>query len=132
MGKTSWYGHMKVFNQIDIGLDPFPHGGGVTALEGLMMGIPVVTLRWPSLAGRVSASIMTTLGLTKWIAETEVQYVELAVQKAADLQSLSVLRGRLRDIFTSSVIGDPVAYVRVVEQEYRTLWQEWCADTLLN
>lgn len=28
---------MAVLDQIDIALDPLPHGGGVTTLEGLMM-----------------------------------------------------------------------------------------------
>jgi protein O-GlcNAc transferase len=126
-GKSSWYEHMQAYNQIDIALDPFPHGGGVTALEGLMMGVPVITLRWPTVVGRLSASIMTTLGLTDWIAETQEQYVELAIQKATDLQSLAELRQQLRGIFTSSVIGDQVAYARAVEQEYRQLWREWCS-----
>ncbi len=126
-GKSSWYEHMQAYNQIDIALDPFPHGGGVTALEGLMMGVPVITLRWPTVVGRLSASIMTTLGLTDWIAETQEQYVELAIQKASDLQSLAELRQQLRGIFTSSIIGDQVAYARAVEQEYRKLWREWCA-----
>jgi protein O-GlcNAc transferase len=126
-GKTSWYEHVQAYNQIDIALDPFPHGGGVTALEGLMMGVPVITLRWPTVVGRLSASIMTTLGLTDWIAETQEQYVELAIQKATDLQSLAELRQQLRGIFTSSVMGDQVAYARAVEQEYRQLWREWCS-----
>jgi predicted O-linked N-acetylglucosamine transferase (SPINDLY family) len=125
-GKTSWYEHVQAYNQIDIALDPFPHGGGVTTLEGMMMGVPAVTLRWPTTVGRLSASIMTTLGLTDWIAETQKQYVELAVQKASDLQPLVALRQQLRCIFTSSVIGDQEAYARAVEQEYRKLWQEWC------
>ena len=125
-GRTSWYEHMQAYNQIDLALDPFPHGGGVTALEGLMMGVPVVTLRWPTTAGRLSASIMTTLGLPDWIAETEEQYVELAIEKATDLQSLAVLRQRLRSIFTTSVIGDQAAYASAVEREYRQLWLEWC------
>ena len=125
-GKTSWNEHMRAYNQIDLALDPFPHGGGVTALEGLMMGVPMVTLRWPTVVGRLSASIMTTMGLTDWIAETQEQYVELAIQKATDLQPLAALRQQLRGIFTSSVMGDPVAYARAVEQEYRKLWQEWC------
>ncbi len=126
-GKSSWYEHMQAYNQIDIALDPFPHGGGVTALEGLMMGVPVITLRWPTVVGRLSASIMTTLGLTDWIAETQEQYVELAIQKANDLQSLAELRQQLRGIFISSIIGDQAAYTQVVEQEYRQLWREWCA-----
>jgi predicted O-linked N-acetylglucosamine transferase (SPINDLY family) len=125
-GNTSWYEHMQAYHQVDIALDPFPHGGGVTALEGLMMGVPVITRRWPTLTGRISASVMTTLKLPGWIAETPEQYVEIAVGQANDLQSLSKLRGQLRGIFTSSVLGDQAAFVRSVEQEYRKLWQEWC------
>ena len=127
-GRTPWHEHMQAYNQIDIALDPFPHGGGVTALEGLMMGVPVITLRWPTVVGRLSASIMTTLGLTDWIAETQEQYVALAIRKASDLQSLAELRQQLRGMFTSSIIGDQVAYTRAVEQEYRLLWKEWCAN----
>jgi len=125
-GKTTWHEHMRAYHQIDIALDPFPHGGGVTALEGLMMGVPVVTLRWPTVVGRLSASIMTTLGLPDWIAESREEYVSLAVKKATDLESLAGLRRRLRIIFAASVIGDQEAYARVVEQEYRQLWLQWC------
>ena len=124
---SSWHEHMQTYNQIDLALDPFPHGGGVTALEGLVMGVPVINLRWPTMTGRLSASIMTTLGLPDWIAETQEEYVDLAIQKATDLQSLSTLRQKLRCTFTSSVIGDQAAYARAVEKEYRQLWQEWCA-----
>ena len=70
---------------------------------------------------------MTVLGLSDWIAETQEQYVELAVRKATDLRALAALRGRLRGIVTS-VIGDQQAYVRSVEAEYRQLWQRWCAS----
>ncbi|MDD5328413.1 MAG: tetratricopeptide repeat protein [Sulfuricella sp.] len=125
LGSTPWRDHVAAFKQIDIALDPFPHGGGVTTLEGLMMGVPVVALRWPTLVGRLSASILTTLGLTDWIAETQEQYVELAIRKAQDLTALAELRGRMRDIFTGSIIGDPQAYVRAVEREYRQLWREY-------
>ncbi len=125
-GGTTWYEHMQAYHQIDIALDPFPHGGGVTALEGLMMGVPLITHRFPSLTGRVSASVMTTLGMTDWIAETKEQYVEIAIQKTRDLQSLAALRQQLRDRLNSSVMGNQTLFVRAVEQQYRTLWQEWC------
>jgi protein O-GlcNAc transferase len=128
-GRTSWYEHMQAYQQVDIALDPFPQGGGITALEGLMMGVPMVALYGSTIIGRLSASILTTLNLAGWIANTPEQYVELAVQKSRDLQSLSELRGRLRGVFTSSVIGDRAVYVRDVEREYRQLWQAWCART---
>ena len=127
-GGSSWHEHMRAYNQIDIALDPFPHGGGVTSLESLMMGVPVLTQLWPTMPGRVSASIMTVLGLSDWIAGTSEEYVDLAVRKAQDLKSLSELRRQLRSIFTSSIVGDQDAYVRAVEQEYRTLWREWCSS----
>ena len=126
LGNTSRDAHMAAFNLIDIALDPFPHGGGVSALEGLVMGVPVLTLCWPTLAGRVSTSIATNLGLTDWIAYSPEQYVELAIEKASDLQSLAGLRQNLRGVFLSSVLGDQAAYVGAVEREYRQLWQEWC------
>ena len=125
-GSTPWHEHMQAYNQIDITLDSFPHGGGVTTLEGLKMGVPVVTLRWPSMAGRASAAILTPLNLCDWIAETQDEYVEIAIKKASDLQALSDLRKQLRGIFSSSIIGDSAAYARAVEKEYRHLWQKWC------
>lgn len=125
-GNTPWFEHMRAFNQIDIALDPFPQGGGVTTLETIRMGIPVVTLRRPTIAGRVSASILTTLGLTDWIAETPEQYVAIAVRKAQDIAALAALRKGLRGIFDASPIGSAQAYVQAVEGEYRQIWRAWC------
>ena len=130
LGRTSWRDHVAAFNQIDITLDPFPHGGGVTTLEGLMMGVPVVTLCWPTLVGRLSASILTTLGLTDWIAETPEQYVEIAIRKAQDLSALAELRQQMRRRLTDSIIGDAKAYTGAVEQEYRQLWWEFDKTSL--
>ena len=125
--KTSWDHHVAAYNQVDICLDTFPHNGGVTTLEALMMGVPVVTLKWPTLVGRLSASFLTTLGLTDWIAETPDEYVDIAVRKARALPALNELRQSLRKKMRNSIIGDTKAYAAVVEKEYRSLWQEWCA-----
>jgi predicted O-linked N-acetylglucosamine transferase (SPINDLY family) len=128
LGGSSWFEHMRAYQEVDIALDPFPHGGGMTAMEGLMMGVPVITLNWPILTGRLSSSLMTTLGLQDWIVQSEDQYLELAIKKSAQLPQLSVLRQTLRALFSASIIGDQGAYTRVVEQEYRALWQAWCVS----
>lgn len=125
LGRTGWREHMEAWRQIDLALDPYPHGGGVTTLEGLMMGIPVVTLRWPTVPGRLSASILTTLGLTDWIAESPDRYIAIATEKARNLDVLGTLRHALRSRCNASIIGDTIAYARAVESQYRRLWCEW-------
>lgn len=131
-GRTRWDEHMAAFNQIDIALDTFPQGGGVTTLEGISMGVPLVTLRWPTFGGRMGASILGVLGLSDWVAETPEQYVEIARQKAQDIAALAELKGQLRGRLKSSIVGDTRAYARIVEQEYLKLWHEWCASRALN
>ncbi len=126
VGRTSWWDHLSGYNQVDMLLDAFPHSGGVTTLDALMMGVPVVTLKWPTLVGRLSASFLMTVGLTDWIAETEDAFVELAVRKASDMGALKELRQRLRMRLRESIIGNTKAYVAAVESAYRKLWRRWC------
>jgi predicted O-linked N-acetylglucosamine transferase (SPINDLY family) len=40
--------------------------------------------------------------------------------------ALAVLRKQLRKTMTASLVGDPKAYAREVEKQYRQLWQQWC------
>lgn len=126
-GRTLWEVHVGAFNQIDIALDTFPQGGGVTTLEGLLMGVPLITLCWPTFAGRTGKSILTSLGMSDWVADTPHHYVEIARRKAQNIDELGRLRSQLRDRLNSSLLGDTDAYARVVEQEYRSLWRDWCA-----
>lgn len=128
LGATPWINHVRAYNLIDIALDPFPHCGGVTTMEGLLMGVPPVTLRWPTLVGRTSASMLTVLGMEDWIAETANDYIALAVRKAGEIDTLGAVREGLRQRFQASSIGDSKQYVAAVEGRYRQLWKRWCSD----
>jgi predicted O-linked N-acetylglucosamine transferase (SPINDLY family) len=118
--------HMASFNQLDIQLDPFPHTGGVTTLEGLMMGIPCVTLLGERIPGRLSASFLTVLGLEDLVAQSLDEYVEIAVRLAGNLDRLAHERATLRQRLMASPIADAGQYTRAVEDVYRTLWRRWC------
>ncbi|MBF0194731.1 MAG: tetratricopeptide repeat protein, partial [Magnetococcales bacterium] len=78
IGSTSKKEHQEAHSQVDIMLDPFPHNGGMTTLESLRMGVPVLTheqkTRCPT-----SASILHVLGLDAWRATSDNDYVEKAV-----------------------------------------------------
>lgn len=126
-GRTSWSEHMDAYGQIDIALDPFPNTGGISTLETLWMGVPVVTLRGATPAGRMAAAILTAGGYPEWIGETMDAYVATAVGLASAPSALSDLRRELRPHLGRLPVGNPVAYAREVEAVYRTAWREWSA-----
>lgn len=126
-GGSAHYDHVAAFTDLDIQLDSQPASGGMTTLEAAWMGVPTLTMYGDRTAARISASIMTTLGLPDWIARDEDDYVRLAVEKARDLAALAALRARLRDCLKASVICDQARYGAAVEQAYRDLWRKWVA-----
>jgi predicted O-linked N-acetylglucosamine transferase (SPINDLY family) len=72
------------------------------------------------------------LGLTDFIADSPESYIELAVAKAADLESLSDLRASLRTRMATSDFGDGPHYCRTVEAAYLEMWQRWCDERSLR
>lgn len=120
-------GYLSVYDQIDILLDVFPWTGHVTTLEALWMGVPIVTLRGRQHAGRLSASVLSRVGLEEWIADGEDQYLAIAASKAADLEALAALRAELRPRLQRSRLCDAAGFTRSLEKAYRAIWRRWCA-----
>lgn len=120
--------HFAAYQRVDIALDPFPHGGGMTSLDALWMGVPVVAQSGPTISSRLAAASLTTLDLRDFIAVDLENYVALAIAKANDLAALAGLRKTLRERLANSVIGDSKRYARAVETAYREMWSQWCAS----
>jgi predicted O-linked N-acetylglucosamine transferase (SPINDLY family) len=120
--------HFSAYRGVDLALDTFPHGGGMTTLDALWMGVPVVT--WPghSISSRLAAASLTAAGLTDFVAPDLESYVELAVAKATDLPALVDLRETLRARVAGYAFGNPARYARAVEAAFREMWQRWCAS----
>jgi len=91
-----------------------------------MMGVPTVTLLGEGITGRISASFLTTLGLTDLIATTPDEYVDAAIRAVGGLPQLADRRATLPDRLLASPIGDAHQYTRSVEAVYRSLWRRWC------
>ncbi|HEY9219791.1 MAG TPA: tetratricopeptide repeat protein [Phenylobacterium sp.] len=104
--------HMPFYNEVDITLDPFPLTGGTSTCEALWMGKPVVNLRGPALFERLSASILTNVGLARHVNDDIDSYVACAVQLAADRDQREDLRRNLRDRVKASPLGQQEAFAR--------------------
>jgi predicted O-linked N-acetylglucosamine transferase (SPINDLY family) len=118
--------HFAAYHDIDIALDPFPHGGGMTTLDALWMGVPVITAPGRIISSRVAAATLSAMGLTDFIATDGESYIQLAVRQASNLASLAQLRSTLRSRVADTDFGDPIRYTRAVEQHYQAMWQRWC------
>jgi len=127
MGRSSRVEHLAAYGLVDVALDPFPQNGGVSTMEALWMGVPVLTLLGRTLTGRIAAAILSAAGLPDWIADDEEAYLRRAVAAAADVERLTHLRATLRAGIAARPLGDAKAYTRAVEDAYRALWRRWCA-----
>ncbi len=127
LGRSPHAEHLKIFHQVDVALDPFPQGGGVSTAEALYMGVPVVTLQGSTVASRISASILTGAQMEAWVAHSAEEYAEIALRMTRDAPRLAQLRQNLRERMTKSAVGDLARYTAAVEQAYRSMWRRWCA-----
>lgn len=118
---------VAAYNKMDIALDPFPFGGGVTTAEALWMGVPVVTLRGNRWVSRVGESILSTVGLPDLVAGDEEEYVHIVRRLAEDRERRNDLRRSLRPTMAGSPFCDGPRFARSLETAYRAMWRTWCA-----
>lgn len=124
-GSSDSLDHQRTYNEVDVALDPWPDGGGVSTLEALWMGVPSVTLPYRQIASRLTTSFQKELGLPWLSASSPDEYVERAVALNDQWQELAEVRKRLRDLMCVSMLCDVRSYVHYVESAYRTMWHRW-------
>jgi len=120
--------YLKLYHQIDLGLDPLPYNGHTTSLDAFWMGVPTLTLVGKTMVGRAGWSQLCNLGLQDLAAETPQQFVALAANLAHDLPRLHELRGTLRQRMQRSPLMDAPHFAQNVEHAYRQMWRRWCLD----
>lgn len=120
--------YYRWFGRVDIALDTMPFSGGTTTCDALWMGTPVITMPGVRSWSRSAASILTTLGLPDWIAESQEDYVRRAVQFARNPSAIAKLRKSLRSRMLESPLMDKQLFAHDMEEAYRRMWQSWCSQ----
>jgi len=126
-GDTAREDHLRLYQQADIALDPFPFTGSTTTFEALWMGVPVVTLADSTMVGRWSSSILHAVDLDELIAASEVDYAAIASSLARDRRWLVELRRSLRPRLEASPLCNGALRARQIARLYRAVWRHWCA-----
>ena len=129
VGRIPLTEYFRSFDAVDIALDTTPYSGGTTTCDALWAGVPVVTAPGARPFSRSAASILSTVGLSEWIASTPEDYVRLAIEFARKEEVVVELRRSLRQRMRESPLMDEVQFVRDLEGAYRRMWRAWCEGT---
>ena len=117
------------YGDIDIALDPFPFGGGVTSSEALWMGVPIVTLPSWHPASRQTASILHAIGREEWVAQDQAGYLALAIELATDSARLADYRESQRTTFAQSALCDKRTFGVQLNSALRAMWETYCSQS---
>jgi protein O-GlcNAc transferase len=117
---------LERYNYLDLALDTLPYSGGLTTMEALWMGTPVVTTYGKTFASRHSASILRTTGLAELVTEDLDAYIKLVTDLAANPKQLQKLQDGLRSKVQNSPLCDYKKFATDLTLDFRKIWQEWC------
>jgi predicted O-linked N-acetylglucosamine transferase (SPINDLY family) len=115
--------HLARHRQADLFLDTLPYNAHTTASDALWAGLPVVTCRGDTFAGRVGASLLKAIGLPELIATSLEDYGALALKLAHDPALLGGMKEKLRRNRDCYPLFDTARFTRHIEAAYETMWR---------
>lgn len=113
--------YLQEYNEVDIALDTFPYTGGLTTVEALLMGVPVISMYGDRHGTRFGLGFLSNIGMAELATDNKDTYISVAAGIAADKELLKVLHGKLRSMVQESPLMDGAGYCRDVERMYRKL-----------
>ena len=97
----------------DVFLDTIGFSGFNTAIQAAQCGIPIVTREGLFMRGRLASGILKRMGLTELVAQSEEEYIGLAVRLAKDADYRGHIRDRIEK--SRSILFEDVAPIRALE-----------------
>ena len=115
--------HLARLSLADLALDCVPCGSHTTASDALWAGVPQIAYLGDTFAARVSASLLTAVGLPELVVRTATEYRDLAVRLATDREMLDTLRAKLAANRLTTPLFDSRRFVRNLEAGYEAIWK---------
>jgi len=125
-GWTRYVDALDQYADMHVALDPFPFCGGLTSLDALWMGVPVVTLAQRQMAGRQTEAFLQCMGEGGLVAADPDEYVRIAAGLISDRDRLADYRSGLRQSMHGSALFDHVRFTGELETALRGMWRRWC------
>ncbi len=117
--------HLARIALADLALDCAPYGSHTTASDALWVGVPQLALRGNTFASRVSASVLTAIGLPELISGTLEDHRDLALRLSEDRALLASYRARLAANRLTTPLFDSAGFTRYMEAGYEAIWRRY-------
>lgn len=117
---------LQAHADVDVALDTYPYHGTTTTAHTLWMGLPLVTLAGSTHLSRVGVSMLANTGLGDLVADTDDQFVQIAISLATDASRLAHLRTTLRQRVEAGPLMDGPRFTRHLEAAYESIREEHC------
>ncbi len=108
--------HLARLQCADLALDVLPYGSHTTGSDALFCGVPMLTLRGTTFAGRVGASLLHATGLDELVTESLAGYTALLANLAGDRERLAHLHDHLVRGRTRLPLFDTEGFTRAFER----------------
>jgi len=115
--------HLSRLACADLYLDAWPCNAHTTAGEALWTGVPVVTLKGPTFASRVAASLLHGVGLDEWVCDDRDSYHAKLLALARDSGQRAAIRSHLHAQRVLSPLFDGKRFARDLEWLYLRMWE---------
>ena len=123
--KVAQPNHVARLALADLFLDTAPCTAHTMASEALWAGLPLVTLRGGTFAGRVASSLLFAAGMPELITESLDDYENLALVLARDPARIKSLRERLAAGRRTCTLFDTATTTRNIESAYAVMMEQW-------
>lgn len=120
--------HLDAYNDIDVMLDSTPEQGGISGLEAIWMGVPIISYEPFKYRCHAGSRILKQVGMPDLVTTEKDQFVEIAKFFAQRPDILISLRKSLRTRLSESVFCDGPKYMRGVERAFAEMWRRYCAN----
>lgn len=115
--------YLARFVLADLFLDTLPYNAGATGSDALWAGLPLLTCRGDTFAGRYGASMLHALDLPELIAADLLEYETKAVALATDGQLLVRVREKLAHGRAHGRLFDIARFTHSIETAYKAIYQ---------
>ncbi|MBT5524657.1 MAG: tetratricopeptide repeat protein [Rhodospirillaceae bacterium] len=117
--------HLARLANADLALDNYYHGGGVTTVDCLWMGLPVLTLAGPTPQSRNGATLLSAIGREDMIQHRIEDYEAMAFDLAENPTKLANIKAEMTAKRDQYPLFNSKRLTQHLESGYEMMWETY-------